>query len=310
MAANMKSTQRAYSQMRHSLRRSGKMHRAAERTMTLVFCELDRRQRGAVSLGNRARQRSDTIRQMLRIIDEQADEADAVQLISLMVVKRYGPNQDLLRGRARYLAELTSEAHWNERRHDMSLPTISQVLDYGCGDADVSLLLSRGNLWEHGPPAENFQLFDVVDARSDRAKASGMPFTTDRNLVVSRRAQLGSTGYRYSFGLLITVLHHCDDPDEVLDFVLEQVNTVFLIESVLEDGESWTLQMLADWFYNRCLHPEDSIPVPGNYRSWKGWVAAMEQRGFELDGNRRDYGIDIPIVPERHVGGVFFRRRS
>ncbi|HEX8172497.1 MAG TPA: hypothetical protein VF824_18325 [Thermoanaerobaculia bacterium] len=114
--------------------------------------------------------------------------------------------------------------------------------------------------------------------------------------------------------LLLTVLHHSEDPIALLHGVFEATRRrVIVIESVVPDEDSDTFERqflvaaLFDWFYNRILH--EDVPVPFNYNSVHGWTQQVERCGWTVSVTK-DFGRDQPLVPERHVLFVLDRPSS
>ena len=114
--------------------------------------------------------------------------------------------------------------------------------------------------------------------------------------------------------LLLTVLHHANDPL----FLLRQAwgktqRRLIIIESVFGAADSHLAEsyqlagrriedqlayaVYVDWLYNRVLH--DEIPVPFNFTTPRSWhdVFAREYMPVAISKN---LGQDIPIAPELH----------
>jgi ABC-type sugar transport system ATPase subunit len=114
--------------------------------------------------------------------------------------------------------------------------------------------------------------------------------------------------------LLLTVLHHAEDPVHLLNETrrITRVRAI-IIESVfgvsnaidgpasvlrgLDDQRQLKYQTFLDWVYNRVFH--DGVPVPFNFNTPEAWRNVFEKTGWEIE-HMIDLGIDQPIVPEHH----------
>jgi SAM-dependent methyltransferase len=188
-----------------------------------------------------------------------------------------------------------------------------KVLDYGCGDGEVGRLLYECS------SEYQVTLTDVMDYRAEAARV--LPW---RDLVDSKeRARL--TGDIDS-ALLLTVLHHCEDPGASLRHILSlRPRRIVTIESVYglsrDDvrGEAWkspdadlwiTLShadqfryaCFWDWFYNKVVN--SGVIVPYNFLSPSGWSFRISALGYH-EVMCTYLGIDQPLVPEFHVLQVF-----
>lgn len=160
------------------------------------------------------------------------------------------------------------------------LDTTTEVLDFGCGDGEVALLLA--------PDVFSILTYDVADYRGETVKAHLPHLTTLEDVDPAA----------FDVALVLTVLHHCDDPRAALA-QLEGCPRLIIIESVLTDALPWATQYFIDWLYNRGMHPGASIPVPGNFFSASDWEAMLATFGYTVV-QQMDLGVDIPIVPEHH----------
>jgi len=170
----------------------------------------------------------------------------------------------------------------------------SSILDIGCGDGMVPYLISDKRF--------DIQLMDVVNYVDVRVK---FPFTS---VIESNR--------KYDTILLLTVLHHCEDPLALLQKATDASNKrIIIIESVVGVSRSnisneatsplyditfddqVKYAVFVDWFYNRILHSD--VPVPYNFTSPSNWKKVFSQLNLNLV-NEVDLGIDQPLVPEHH----------
>lgn len=176
------------------------------------------------------------------------------------------------------------------------------VLDYGCGDGEVGRLLAEeGN---------QVMLADVyrhphIDAitRGGNPRFTLIPHT-------------GSTPLdsQYDTTLLLTVLHHCKDPQATLKEAVQctrEAGKVIVIESVygVNDGplarlsreQQWNSAFFFDRFYNNVItDPALGVHTPGNYLTPGGWSRVFRDHGL-AEKDRISIGIDLAIVPEYHV---------
>ena len=128
--------------------------------------------------------------------------------------------------------------------------------------------------------------------------------------------------------LLLTVLHHSDDPLSVLREayrIVRPEGRVIVIESVygvdgnelsekerkkaeaylsLTKEQQRKLNVYFDHFYNRVIHysndPKMKVNVPFNFRTPQEWKKVFEENGF-VQEYAAHLGIDQPAVPEYHT---------
>jgi hypothetical protein len=100
--------------------------------------------------------------------------------------------------------------------------------------------------------------------------------------------------------LLLTVLHHSDDPIQVMSEALRLANqSVIIIESVYFNELHKQVNKFFDWFYNRVLN-NPQINVPFNFLTPNAWPILFEQLGGKVT-HMKHLGIDEPLVPEWHT---------
>jgi SAM-dependent methyltransferase len=188
------------------------------------------------------------------------------------------------------------------------------LLDIGCGNGLVSYLAKphfKGQIL----------LVDVAGylqerlGLSFRAYKEGGPLPTDGGL--------------FDTVLLIAVLHHSNNPRELLKMAWAATKErLIVIESVvgvhegtplgvsndaaaqndtaeflgLEDSDQIGYAAFVDWFYNRVLH--DDIPTPYNFTAPERWKAEFDKLGMHC--TKSEYlGQDMDIGPEYHMLFVF-----
>ncbi|MBI3032179.1 methyltransferase domain-containing protein [Candidatus Woesearchaeota archaeon] len=178
----------------------------------------------------------------------------------------------------------------------------STVLDLGCGDGKVGELLADDGL--------EVTLADIY--QHHHVPIIGLPFR-----LVRREVKL-SLGQQYDTTLLLTVLHHSDDPLQTLNTAVQatrQNGRIIVIESVynIEDqtdfgrltpDQQFAVNIFFDHFYNRIIHYNDNpykkVNVPFNFNSPDQWKRIFESKGLRQD--KVIYlGIDQALVPEYHT---------
>ena len=191
------------------------------------------------------------------------------------------------------------------------------VLDLGCGDGRVGeWLAQRDGL-------------DVVLA--DIYQHAHIDETGLRFVRVHSNGTVPDTR-QYDTTLLLTVLHHSDDPLETLEQAKQRtkpggkiivIESVFGIDKVVQEpnGDAYAQEnarrfkalspeeqrqanIFFDHFYNRVIHfspdPAKKVNVPFNFNTPEGWKAIFEEHGFQQE--RLVYlGFDQPVVPEYHT---------
>jgi SAM-dependent methyltransferase len=181
-----------------------------------------------------------------------------------------------------------------------------KILDYGCGDGKVGLLLAQDgktvvlkDVYEH-PNIRNIQL-------------QGLEF-----FLITQDKPLPDPAEFYDTTLLLTVLHHSSHPLQTLEEaqrVTRKDGHIILIESVygitdetkfgqLTHEEQRLTNIFFDHFYNRVLHysanPATKVNVPFNFNTPDGWKHEFEVRGM-TQVKVIYLGIDQKTVPEYHT---------
>lgn len=177
-----------------------------------------------------------------------------------------------LRNRSKNIVALSSEF----------LNYDSSILDLGCGDGEVGRLLS---LQGHA-----VTLCDVLDYR----KSEVLPF----QLYDGKSLPFENDSFDYV--LLLTVLHHSDDPRLVMREALRVAReSVIIIESVYFNETHRKINSFFDWFYNRVLN-DPNINVPLNFLTPNAWLKFFEYSGGKAV-HMEHLGINEPLVPEWHT---------
>lgn len=185
-----------------------------------------------------------------------------------------------------------------------------KVCDYGCGDGRVGKLLAESG--------REVELCDVYE--NGNVGEMGLGFGK-----VEQSGQAPHTDGEFGTTLALTVWHHCDNPEQVVEEntrITKEGGRVIAIESVygvhedfglgqeglgeylsLTDEQQRNVNIFFDHFYNRVLHySRDSgckVNVPFNFNTPRRWKEMLEEKGFEVEVVH--LGIDQPAVPEYHV---------
>jgi SAM-dependent methyltransferase len=156
------------------------------------------------------------------------------------------------------------------------------VLDLGCGDGKVGELVALRK-------KSDVVLMDVVDYNK-----TGLP------LVLYDGRKVDCPDRSFDHVLLLTVLHHSDDPIAVMEEALRVADkSVIIIESVYFNGPHKQVNKFFDWFYNRVLN-NPKINVPFNFLTPTAWIKLFEKLGGKVM-QMEHLGIDEPTVPEWHT---------
>ncbi|MBS3167953.1 class I SAM-dependent methyltransferase [Candidatus Woesearchaeota archaeon] len=176
-----------------------------------------------------------------------------------------------------------------------------QILDLGCGDGKVGELIAKSN-------SRQVILADVY--RNGNISNLELPF-----VLINQKGKIPFYDNMFDTTLLLTVLHHSDNPVEVIKEavrVTKNSGKIIVIESVygvdkydnLNEEQQRLVNIFFDHFYNRVIHfsefEENKVNVPFNFQtpqSWKKFFAehkAIENKMVEL-------GFDQKVVPEYHT---------
>lgn len=186
------------------------------------------------------------------------------------------------------------------------------VLDLGCGDARLAQMLQQDF---------TLQLSDVYE--NQNVANTGMPF---KLLEQSEAVPFGDS--QFDNTLLLTVLHHSDNPEQVLreaHRVTRPDGRVIIIESVygvngqelsqarraqvqqylaLTPEQQRRVNIFFDHFYNRVIHytedPTKKVNVPFNFNTPEMWKQLFEQAGLKQE-QIVHLGVDQLAVPEYHT---------
>ncbi|MCK4670340.1 MAG: methyltransferase domain-containing protein [Nanoarchaeota archaeon] len=197
-----------------------------------------------------------------------------------------------------------------------------KVLDIGTGPAKVGKKFHEESF--------DVRLQDIIgDGKEKRApdvielvKAGKLPYDLDKNNVPLRYSD-----NTYNLTLLMTVLHHCNDPMQVLREairVTKRKGKIAILESTYsvdqselpdevyteypelydaffglgKDGQKKYGTFL-DWFLNK-MSFKNNANVPCNFNSPSGWEKIFHENGLRVL-EKRVVGIDQMVTPEFHV---------
>jgi hypothetical protein len=178
------------------------------------------------------------------------------------------------------------------------------LLDVGCGNGLISQMSK--------PHFAEVQMLDVVNYVSPEITLPYLPYKEGEAFPVSKG---------YDTVLLLTVLHHSNDPMTLLKESWKTTNQrLIIIESVfgvhvqppigsyelavLEEPEQIAYAVFVDWLYNRVLN--DNIPVPYNFTTPERWLEIFVECGMHV-AEIENLGQDIKIAPELHYMFVLER---
>lgn len=171
------------------------------------------------------------------------------------------------------------------------------LLDVGCGDGKVA--------WSLRDLFTRVALTDVVPYVDSGVE---IPFT------LFKEGEFLPFADKFDTVLLLTVLHHAQDPLQLLREVRKVTQKrCIIIESLfgVDAGQKeplsplrqmapeaqWKYAAFIDWLYNRVFR--DGVPVPYNYNTPDGWNRVFRMTGWKVV-EEVDLGVDQPIAPEHH----------
>src|SRR3989344_2250309 len=157
-----------------------------------------------------------------------------------------------------------------------------QILDLGCGDGKVGELISKQG--RHVVLADIYKNGNISNIK--------LPF-----VLLNSKKTLPFENEMFDTTLLVTVLHHSDNPSEVLSEakrVTKTKGTVIIIESVyglkkysnnLSSEQQRYVNIFFDHFYNRVIHysafKENKVNVPFNFKTPKDWKIFFTKHGLK-----------------------------
>ncbi len=176
------------------------------------------------------------------------------------------------------------------------------VLDFGCGDGKVAERVSK---------ISKMKVIATDIYKHENIQSTGIDFFNCNQTSVP-------TSEKFDNVLLLTVLHHADDPVKTLleaKRLTKAGGRILVLESVFGMKNSSKLgqlsaeeQMMVNFFfdhlYNRvfhfCQHEDKKVVVPYNHNTIDGWKNVFEKCGLKLK-EVDDNGLDQPLCPEYHI---------
>ena len=176
------------------------------------------------------------------------------------------------------------------------------VLDFGCGDGKVAECVSK---------ISKMKVVATDIYKHDNLQSTGIVFLKCEQSSVP-------TNEKFDNVLLLTVLHHADNPIKTLleaKRLTKSGGKILVLESVfgvksssklgqLSSEEQKMVNFFFDHLYNRilhfCQHEEGKVVVPYNHNTIDGWKNVFEKCGLKLK-SMDDQGLDQPLCPEYHV---------
>lgn len=206
-----------------------------------------------------------------------------------------------LQGRANWICDLVQDF------------VDGHVLDLGCGPGEIAQKLADRK-------ALKFQLSDVVDSPLRAEFSPELPF-----YLAKQGEKLPFNDTQFDSGLLVTVMHHADNPFFLLDEMKRMVKgNIAVIESVygvdikqapseevkkypkmyegfhaLDEEQQRKYGTFLDWFLNKMILGNE-INCPYNFTTPENWERTFEEKGFDIV-HKRILGIDQPVTPEYHA---------
>lgn len=179
-----------------------------------------------------------------------------------------------------------------------------QILDLGCGNGEIGLLLTEKKF--------NVSLTDVYEHPA--VKKTNLPFK-----MFKPGKSLNYKNQCFDTTLLLTVLHHAEDPLQLLEEakrVTSSGGRIIVIESVigikgkgrkffrLTEEQQFQANCFFDYFSNRVMQYTSDITkkinVPCNFNTPQGWKDIFKNAGLK-EIKRVDLGFDQAVVPEYHT---------
>jgi SAM-dependent methyltransferase len=225
---------------------------------------------------------------LFRLLDQDADAAERNVEAIFDICRTYARLADIENELQKLLAGAGLD-----RRIAAALPTpaaalvgqiapfvgAGRLLDVGCGAGRVAEAFAKGG--------REIQLTDIVNHNQTK-----LPFVPFDGL------SLPFPSKAYDICLLISVLHHCEDPLRILREAVRVSRRRIIIREVVYLNEvNRRFNMFFDWFFN-CIAPTGRGPA-FNINSPEGWEQLFRDEGLSVVASQ-DLGLDQPTTPEYH----------
>lgn len=151
------------------------------------------------------------------------------------------------------------------------IPLESTVLDVGSGNGQLSyaILQRRPDLKISGIDTFKWPEQSIPTSTFD---GQLIPFTDNY----------------FDYCLVSDVLHHCEDPRELLQEIVRVSSKGIVIKDhVSENGLDWLILSFMDWVGNR----GHGVKLVYNYWSWDQWLAAFQELGLEISSTTKNLGL-------------------
>lgn len=156
---------------------------------------------------------------------------------------------------------------------------VGNTLDIGTGSGRIAQKINDG-----GSPTS---VIDVIDFNKSNLTLTiydgrTIPFPDNKFINVT----------------LLTVLHHCDFYNDVLNEVIRvSQKNIIIIESIFTNQNEYYANMFFDWLWNRVVYQD--VNVPFNFHKPEDWIKIFKDKGLIIDKSI-DLGYDSPMTPEHH----------
>jgi 2-polyprenyl-3-methyl-5-hydroxy-6-metoxy-1,4-benzoquinol methylase len=255
---------------------------------------------------------SDSIHQMLGSIDKSPQQIQEI----LDILFDTKPSHSILDLEKILHVKITSQGESKEEvrsgMNERAKTIYSQIETYLQGESLADIGCGSGLIsWLSRDHFKDISLFDIIDYRDVNVILPFIEYPENTSPPFDRL---------YDCTLLLTVLHHADDPLKLLQDVWKYTRKrLIIIESVFDSSPSQSIltsnefnkskqfinAIFCDWFYNRVLNQD--VNVPYNFDTPKNWCLTFEQLPAIISV-QKDLGIDIEIVPEHHFLFVLDRK--
>ncbi len=171
------------------------------------------------------------------------------------------------------------------------------VLDHDSGDSYVAdeIQKQRSDI--------NVKTCDSYDFRRD---VQDLPFA----LYEYDKKELPYIEGEFDNAIMATVLHHCDEPEQMFDEVVRKVRSggrIFVLENTFHQGDSdeQKLNVIFDWIFNSIIH-ETVLPLPFSHFCMEEWEYFLTSKGLKIM-EKLEMGHH-PSIPLNHVLYVVEKR--